>query len=94
MILPSGKNQITSAQYFGLSQMASEIGGTISLIQGMIGISIAYFMHKGWLESMNREIKKIAQASMTSEEANQKLMERVSYKGIYKLHDTVEMLEM
>jgi hypothetical protein len=69
------------------------VGGIASFLSAAIFIMLAYSMRNQWTDSITREITKHSKDSCQNPRKIQdKIRTRVSYEGIYKLHDFVGFL--
>jgi hypothetical protein len=86
---------LEKVQFVSANSLISEIGGFSSFLLTFFLIIFGYFINKQWVRSLNDEIVKLSENENTSIETiyeklsliNEKLVERVSFKGIYLLHD-------
>jgi hypothetical protein len=93
LILPQGKEfDIEQVYFVELINIISSIGGTSSVIAAFfLGLNVV-IGYQQWHESIYKEIL-TSDNKVEIEEKNKvmsKLVTRVSFKGIYKLHDHVD----
>ena len=69
------------------------IGGVVSFLKMFTFVTLIYWMRKQWYESLYNEIRKEHPGSSDMKIAYN-LRQRVSFKGIYKLHDLVSFFDM
>jgi len=91
-IIPDDKIQITRNIYYDILSLFASIGGIASFLKGVIYLSIAYFIRNQWYDSLYHEIQRKTPAIQHDEIPNN-IRHRVSFGGIYILHDKVGELE-
>ena len=65
------------------------VGSIANFLRVTIFVLLTYFMRKQWTNSICREIMRKADKTNTKEKVLHNIWHRVSYKGIYQLHEEV-----
>ena len=89
---------MSQVQYYSFLNLMESVGGIASFLSAFIYIILAYFMRNQWTESIMREVSKQSSSTETDKETDvlkiqSKIRTRVSYEGIYRLHDLVNFLD-
>ena len=85
-------NKITHAHYVDLIQIFGELGGIVSFIKGVTFILTAYWLRLNWYNSIFNDIQKVDIYNRDTQTIKSQIKQRVSFKGIYKLHDHVNYI--
>ena len=83
--------KVSDVKYIQLSDTLSKFGGFVAAIQGIVFLSLSYFILKEWEQSIIKECQ-IEKNHSKNEvpKAIEELKNRISYKGIYNLYDIIE----
>ena len=68
----------------------SSIGGIFSLLAAIVFAAISYPSHLEWIDSLIQEVKEEEIDSDDKTKTLEIVQERVSFKGIYNLHDDIQ----
>ena len=69
------------------------VGSIANFLRVTLFVLLTYFMRKQWTNSILREIMRKADTSNNKEKVLHNIWNRVSYKGIYKLHEDVSNIK-
>ena len=89
-ISPSVK--FVDISFYSLDNLISELGGTYVIMQSIFIIALTLFLDRRWLKSLVKEVSPNTNNKREEEVLNE-IKDRVSYKGIYELHNKVNYLE-
>jgi len=78
-----------------LTEIVPQIGGFASSLMAVFFIVFGYFINKQWVESIRNEIINLKEnEGCKLEICKDNLMNRVSFRGVYQLHDQVDTIKV
>ena len=79
-------------KFITVLEILGKIGGLTSSLLSVMAIIIFSKNRTQWFNSISREVNKSGCDKESEEDRMKELSFRVSYKGIYKLHDHVKLI--
>ena len=71
----------------------TDLGGLAVIFKAVIFLIVSFTIKNSWLESVIKEVEgPSSKSKSTRSEIEYRVKERISYKGIYSLHDKVNFI--
>ena len=85
--------EITEIEFYTYDMVITDLGGLAVIFKAVIFLIVSFTIKNSWLESVIKEVEgPSSKSKSTRSEIEYRVKERISYKGIYSLHDKVNFI--
>jgi len=84
------QTEVQIQDYYTLTEFFSSVGGSLKIVQIVVGLFVATFIYKEYSAYMARRLDA---TGISEEERVEAFQKRLSAEGIYRLYDRIDQLE-